>query len=369
MGGITYDLKVDDLYYSKIQKFTDYYLNLRFKNIESQLKDLSEFISIKKIENIRSLKEYYIEYLLIGMFWSEYIGNALNLKKKINVHYKLLNALRDKINNKEKIDNIRGKINYKLTKKSNDEKADYNLKNYNLLLNWLECTGDFKEEIYRLKIWKEFFKSKESDYVKDIISSSVNEIKYFYKRSLEYLGEYTKGVKDYLLICNEKHKYKEDIIYCGKGEVQYFLNMFGAEIMNRVYSRSFKATNRKIIFLPRCMNKRGKRCVAKKMDIGSKCSKCSKECNIYKIEEMSKVYKYEVVIIEHESSMSGTTEDNIGIVGIACLPNLLSGGWKALRLGFVPQCVILNYSGCEEHWRDNRIMTEVQIKELIKMFK
>ena len=78
----------------------------------------------------------------------------------------------------------------------------------------------------------------------------------------------------------------------------------------------------------------------------------------------------EVCIIPHETTIN-TLEVNdrskVGIIGVACIPNLMSGGWKALRLGFIPQCVLLDYSGCENHWLDKGIMTSINLNRLKKV--
>ena len=39
--------------------------------------------------------------------------------------------------------------------------------------------------------------------------------------------------------------------------------------------------------------------------------------------------------------------------------NLLSGGWKAIRMGFTPQCVVLEYCGCAHHWCEKDVPTEI----------
>jgi len=48
--------------------------------------------------------------------------------------------------------------------------------------------------------------------------------------------------------------------------------------------------------------------------------------------------------------------------------NLLSGGWKAKRIGLIPQCVLLDYCGCK-HWHENGIVTNININELLSKIK
>ena len=77
-------------------------------------------------------------------------------------------------------------------------------------------------------------------------------------------------------------------------------------------------------------------------------------------------------VIPHETNLlNAKREDNekIGIIGIACVLNLISGGWKALRLGFIPQCVILEECGCSNHWLKESKMTAINEERLSYIVK
>lgn len=56
--------------------------------------------------------------------------------------------------------------------------------------------------------------------------------------------------------------------------------------------------------------------------------------------------------------------DGAGVLGVTCVQNLLAGGWKALRLGLPPQCVLLDHCGCRKHWHAEGISTEIDEAEL-----
>ncbi|WP_278244952.1 hypothetical protein [[Clostridium] dakarense] len=45
--------------------------------------------------------------------------------------------------------------------------------------------------------------------------------------------------------------------------------------------------------------------------------------------------------------------------------NLISGGLKAKSLGYIPQCVVLDYCGCKSHWHTDGITTDINIKRLL----
>ena len=104
------------------------------------------------------------------------------------------------------------------------------------------------------------------------------------------------------------------------------------------------------------------KCKAAECEYGLKCKKCSINCNINNLNNLMENRYIDVCIIPHETIINKIDvkdKNKIGIIGIACIPNLMSGGWKALRLGFIPQCVLLDYSGCGKHWLDKEKITEI----------
>lgn len=371
MEGITYYLYSKDKEYYKIIKiFAKNFMKDNRNNVF--VKDFQKFVNDNNIEELRNEEEYYIEYLLIGILFVEYLENANYFKNRIKFHYQILNNIRNKLENKEQIDKIRGKINYKLVNQKKVISNKYTFENCKNLLKWLKATGDFKEELFRLNNWIAFLKVKGNEYNNKLLKSTVNNAKEFYKEADFRLNYFVKNVDNYLINVIHEHKNKEDIIYCSKGKIQYYFNMFSAEVLNNLYKDKFTNSKKKIVFLPSCMGTVENKCASIISEMGSKCIGCSKNCNINKLNVMGSENNFSVRIISHESSLlikHSKDNSNIGIVGIACMLNLLSGGWKALRLGFTPQCVILNCSGCKKHWCKIPIMTEINIYEFKKVME
>jgi len=106
---------------------------------------------------------------------------------------------------------------------------------------------------------------------------------------------------------------------------------------------------------------------------GYKCINCAKACNVSKLTALEKKCKFKVYTIPHESLLFNIYDEEnnqVGIIGIACALNLISGGWKALRLGFNPQCIVLDYCGCSNHWMKKPLMTNInynRLKELTNL--
>ena len=375
MKHITYDLingeKNSTRYYKTVESLSVKVMgNLLIKEGPS-INDFMEFIKVNKVEELRSEEEYGLELLLIGVMLKEYLsyGRAFMLISKKFFH--TLNFFREKGRCKKNIDFIRGRLFTNILMKRKYIMKNIDLEDFKLVVMWMESTGDFKEEVIRLKSWIRFLDDRTKAYVKDLLYYARKEADYLYNEGKDILGEYTSNVDRYLEYYKENHLNKEDIIYCGKGEIQYFFNMVAAEIMNRVYREEFLGTSNKKVFIPSCMRQLEKECLSEKCNIGYICKRCTNNCNVNKLNEMGEKEGFEVYIIPHETMLFNTfTKENshIGIIGIACVLNLISGGWKAIRLGFKPQCVILDYCGCDNHWLDNRVMTSIntdRIKEII----
>ena len=124
--------------------------------------------------------------------------------------------------------------------------------------------------------------------------------------------------------------------------------------MNRSFKSDFDKRPRKALILPGCMRSSNGNCRAKETNLGLKCIKCTENCNINQLTVMGKEYKFEVYIVQHESSaFSKSTRkdrDELGIIGVACIPNLIAGGWKSEYLNIPAQCVLLEQSTCKNHW-------------------
>lgn len=134
-----------------------------------------------------------------------------------------------------------------------NKKIELNINNFEKLIGYLKVTGDFKEEIKILKLWNKYFTNKGNNKVRKIILSSLEIAEVFESKAKKELASYTEKVNDFLILADEKYKYREDYISCRKKEVEYHLNMVGAEIMNNSYSEEFLEAKEKRLLLTSCM--------------------------------------------------------------------------------------------------------------------
>ncbi|PRR79790.1 DUF116 domain-containing protein [Clostridium vincentii] len=373
MNYLTYSLKLDNEdsneYYELVSKISKDFTGKCLRDTGDILKDFMCFIENNEIENLRTREEYFIELLLIGVVIKEYINNARAFKVITRGVFSFLNKLRMKSTgkNKYKIDELRGKLMSKILIKKKYVNKNISLDDIKLIIKWLQATGDFNEEVIRLNNWMKFLENRNNEYIDKVVIECENLNNYLNDIGEKQLHIYTENVESYLKTYGIEHKYKEDYIYCGKSEIQYYFNMVSAEIMNDVYKEKFLKCRGKLVFLPACMRQINTSCKGIIENMGYKCINCSKVCNVSKLTALENEYKFKVYTIPHESLLFNTYDEEnnqVGVIGIACVLNLISGGWKALRLGFNPQCIVLDYCGCSNHWMKKPLMTNINYNRL-----
>lgn len=376
---ITYSLKAGNInsddYYKDVSKFTDEVMKNSEHLSKDIIEDFKQYIDGNKVGKLRSTEEYVLEFLIIGVFWQLYSDDALSLNSLPNKILTELKDLRQKGGDiKAKVDVIRGIVStiFLMPNDNYNSNAALTYENFHKLINWMSVSGEFDEEVKRLLNWEKYVYLIGEKRTKEFFTNAVTLALYFNARSEVALGKYTSKVNEFLKNESPKHKWKEDIILCSRQKVEYHLNMVGAEILNRAFRMDFFKTPKKKLILPACMRYRGeKECKAIFTEEGYVCRHCEDKCSVNELTKIGKTKGFEVLIIPHASSAfkeSNIEYGKVGIVGVACILNLLEGGYKARRLNMIPQCVILDYCGCKNHWDDKGIVTDINFNELKKIF-
>jgi hypothetical protein len=99
------------------------------------------------------------------------------------------------------------------------------------------------------------------------------------------------------------------------------------------------------------------------------CTHCSAQCEVNKLTKLGIIDGFDVAIIPHSSDFSEWLErwkgnKEVGVVGVACVLNLLTGGYETKALGIPAQCVFLDYCGCQKHWDKTGIPTQLNKTQL-----
>jgi hypothetical protein len=241
------------------------------------------------------------------------------------------------------------------------------------LILWLEATGEFEQEAIRLNNWRSFLDTLPPAEAARCIESSVDLFDWFQREADKALGVYTLGVQRFLSAEYARRGCREDQLFCGKEPVEYHLCMVAAEIMNRGLRDDFSRSARKVILMPACM--RGAyatRCQARASGVDIQCAACSPGCAVNRMTRQMSTLGASVYLVPHSTGFSRwldrwQREPDTGVVAVACLLNILPGGYEMRARQIPSQCVPLNFPGCRKHWRRKAIATCINEEQLVQI--
>lgn len=377
MQTITYSLINDaensDYYYHDVAYLTDNIFLKAEKELFPVIFKYMSYLEGKSLEILRTKEEYLFDLLNAGTIWRIYYKEASNLTYP--EYFVLANLYKLRLKNKKlkpAIDWFRGKMGtYSLRKVNMGRKLEFlSIKTYTKIIRWMEATGEFREDFKRLKLFKLFLKSIPKEKAKDYLERIIQFSGRFEFEAGTILKQYTANVDRYLDESYKEHLGKEDVIFCGRKEAEYHLSMVGAELMNRAFKAKFRSTKQKAVLLPACMKLLpDEKCKAKKISLDYVCTGCSPDCKINKYTSIGREMGFEVHIIPHSSDFTKwlntfAVGKDIGVVGVACPLNLITGGLELKSLNIAAQCILTDYCGCKTHWDKEGFPTDINFDEL-----
>lgn len=367
-----YNLNISD-YYKDIETHSDYIKDYGMKKYENILKKYTLYIKENNIERIRTDAEYMLEFLLIGLIWTEYIREALNIKYFFAKIAYFSDRQRNKIKKLKPLFNkIKGIALSNMIYKKKYYKPKISYQHFIKLYDYMIYSGEYKSESKRILNWKNYFLKLEKSEIEEILNKSIEFAFYFKKYSEENLSKYIKGLDEFYKNSVEDYKNREDTFFCNRKKSEYYYNMIGAEILSQALYDEFEKTEKKYILLPMCMREENKKCMATNENGYLECKSCNIDCNIGKIKKEVENSEIKICIIKHSSEFSEIlkkwkNQNNIGLVGVACILNLMEGGYQMIEYNIPSQCVMLDYCGCKNHWYKNQEATNLNIEKLKKI--
>lgn len=369
---LTYSLQgreaSSDGFYRDAARLTDAVLQHGEQALLPAARKLKRYVELTGAEPPRTVEEYAYDLLTLGVLCRTYMDTAAALPLGKGLLLRRLVRLRSEARSfKPAADRMRTMLGAKWLQPCSGVQAGRAAvasssppapKELDRLLLWLEASGEFTQEAARLRLWQQYLRRQPAAAGRDILHTALEEAVWFEEASREALGPFTSQVESYRTLCGSEQR-REDAILRSRRQVEYHLNLLGAELMNRVYHKDYMAASGHAVLLPTCLKARqGMDCAATRSGRPHHCLQCTKECRVSRIVEMSKTDGFEVILVSHESDAFSRSltdrlaRENIGIVGIACPLNLASGGLRAKAMGIPAQCVILDYCGCGAHWDD-----------------
>lgn len=368
------DHLTSEVYYQTVRQVAHETVHQAESSVWPLIQRYKHDLNERQIEAARTDFEYLIEILMIGVFWNVYHRQAF--ATSISAARFLARLAVWRLQQKwlkPGLDAVRGRLMSRVLlspvvqKKTTLPRSPRGLSS---LLQWLEASGDFREEAKRLRLWHGYFTRISETEAQRVFDACLGFAAWFTAYAQAELGCYTIGVASFLQYAYPSYYGREDVIFCGRKEVEYHLNMAGAELMNQAFFPEFSATSRKVVLLPGCMRLRpAEECQALRNGYGLTCVACTPACQIASMATAGKSRGVEVYIIPHSSDFTvwlqrWRDQSEIGVVAVACVLNLLAGGYEMRALNIPAQCVLLDYCGCQRHWHPRGIPTQINPSEL-----
>ena len=355
-------------FYRKLKDFSNEIVPVIYNRLQADIKEIKKY-NFQNSEVGPSDYEIAMELVMIGVFWKSYKFYVSEYQTIVIPAFSALLRLRERFpKHKKHIDRIRGWLNEKiLLKKSKSAPRYPQYKHLKKLISWLKSTGDFKEECIRMSHLKNHLKTIYKSAAEQKLKLWYDASVYFEMQSMLHLGNYTNDTHMFIKDNKDLYKFREDAIFCTRREAEYHLNMVMAEIMNQSLKSDFMSKQKKIVLLPLCMSRSG--CRSKETDGDIYCQACNDLCQAGKLTKELSHHNIKTILIPHSSDFSKvlarwSTQKDTALVGIACVLNLLTGGYEMKRLKIASQCIFLDYAGCKKHWSSTGIPTQINLSQL-----
>jgi hypothetical protein len=232
--------------------------------------------------------------------------------------------------------------------------------------------SDTSDDYYKvIKHLADLCLQKFPEYDEKQFLSQLKKIKKNIKEILETsLSTYTKGVKDHLKRLSLLGLFDSTL---RTNEAQYHLYMMQIELVNRVYKDAFKNSKYKFALLPHCLRDFRLKCLSFPGDIEHICKGCTGECYIHLGSKILRKYgidPYISVTMDQGKLLKEIKHKHhsVGVLGIACIPELVRGMKLAVSLGIPPIGVPLDANRCDR-WMGEAHESSFNLKELENLVK
>ena len=378
---LTYSLRAShpnsDEYYRSISAFSTEVLKHAIEQASDLLAAYMSWSEPGANISPRQRDEVVFELISLGVLWRVYAASAMTSRSGVRRLLTWLATLRKRHKFlKPGVDLLRGWLGGLLTfaKKPDPAAVVPTLKHLDTLLEWLAASGEFIEEVKRLTNWRDHLASLPPGAVRSALQKAIDLADWFEAYSLERLGETTSNVETFLSVTHPDHCWREDYLFTGRQRVEYHLNMFGTEILNRSLRAGFLETTAKIVIVPPCMKARSDDdCLATATPYGEHCANCTPGCRVNQLTRLGEKHGFQVFMIPDELKTFSTGggdpsgRQSVGIVGVSCPLTNAPGGWEMKRLGVPAQGLLLDYCGCSYHWHKDGIPTDINVQQLLRL--
>jgi hypothetical protein len=379
IADLIYDLRdrcgSSDTFYSELAVFCDLLVAEIDGRAGAAIRDFGKYVQAEWHEPPRSHGEYAIDLLTLGFVLRRYGEVAQASQAWAIKAARWLYWLRSrKAWSKSVADFARAMLIRQSLLPRMDHRPSETLwppERLRRVIAWLQATGEFEQEVARIERWASFLTTLPGTEAAHLIETATDLFDWFEHEAEWTLGEYTKGVREFLAGEYGNRGCREDQVFCGKAPVEYHLGMAATEVMNRGLRAEFDRTRRRAVLVPACLrDTKAKDCKARVSGVDMTCSGCDPACTVNRITQRMRGVGALVYLVPHSTGFSKWLErwqraKGVGVVAVACLLNILPGGYEMRARSIAAQCVPLDYPGCRKHWRRESVATGVNEDRLV----
>jgi uncharacterized protein len=240
------------------------------------------------------------------------------------------------------------------------------------LVGWLEATGEFGQESKRLRNWRSYLRQMSPEKATHWLQVAEELFAEFERDAAKVLGAYTQNVAAFVEREQSQRRWREDTLLRSRTAAEYHLNMVAAEVMNRGLRTEFERTRQKVVLVPTCMRgRRSSDCRARVDGVDMTCTGCDPDCAVNRITRRMRAEGVAVYLVPHASGFSRWLrrweKTDCGVAAVACMLNILPGGYEMRERHIASQCVPLDFPGCRRHWDKEGFPTAVNEERLVQI--
>ncbi|MGB5287354.1 MAG: DUF116 domain-containing protein [Ignavibacteriaceae bacterium] len=152
---------------------------------------------------------------------------------------------------------------------------------------------------------------------------------------------------------------------------QYLLYMVEIELVNRLNKERFNSSETRYAFLPHCLHDLDKDCLSASDGTDYVCKSCSKKCSINSVSKIMKskdikAYIWREADLKKIFKLARSSGENIGVFGVACIPELVNGLRLCAKYEIPAIGVPLDANRCVR-WMGNFYPNSVNEKKILSL--
>ena len=394
---LPYSLKANqntsDGYYTAIAAYTDRWIDSARNTLAAPLKGLQGFLAANTSVPARSFEEAAFEMLVLGVLLREHGSQALDMPAVPAWVLARLIETQDALPLPEiekPIKAVRGWIQGMVEDgKADEAEPAIDLKPFRggaaalveRLITWMR-SANMAAQAERMEGWRDYLAWLDEQLAQAILARCLLLAEDFAESAEAALGEYTRDAEAFRAEAQVSARWRYDAPLITRTRVEYHLGMIGSEILTRTYRARYLANGRKIVIMPDCLcahtlritgpeNSAEEKCQAEKTSLGGKCAACTPGCKARQITALGEKYGFEAYILPDDLRGVGVGACSklvgVGVVGISCVLTNWDAGWRVYDAGVPCQGVLLDYAGCRNHWDEQGVATDVNLKKLLQV--